>query len=529
MSVAPSHARSLDGLEVSSETISRIFSIYFSKYHPFVDILDAGLSPDAYFERSRLLFWTILAIATQYSTEDATLTVALAPRVNDLAIDCLKWRDQYLDSIQALLLLLNWPLCAGYPSDITFTLAGASVHMAMQIGLHVPLSSQEFSKAKILLTDAEINQRTELWTHCLIAHGRICCMKGIAAMKTDAVSSDPETRNLINERLTLRLSYHKRLHSILMRCHLALQKNGLRKLSLDQERALEILIPVFMEQLHDIGHEAISGTLVPDLSRPRTSEADNVTEHDRLLQLIAELQCHCFIFFKLHTPIDEQELVALHTRSCQILQSAKALDESEEFLPLTTNYFRYGILLASYTLLRLLKSPFGRFLNNDARDCFLSSINMARRLSKVFGDVADKHATALTQLWNSSSVFKKTDGSDFTILRVRSRLAMSVAFDAIWWWREEFHGHSIFRDDSHGVTTTSNISSPRQLAQANVLQQSSEQWNDNSMGTMDAFDDQVFAEFGLCNQFDNDMIMGWALPSVDMSAGTEPAMPSFNS
>lgn len=53
-----------------------------------------------------------------------------------------------------------------------------------------------------------------------------------------------------------------------------------------------------------------------------------------------------------------------------------------------------------------------------------------------YDDLAHRHRR-LIQLYDSERVFKK-DGNDFSMLRIRSRLAASPVFDAAWWWREEF-------------------------------------------------------------------------------------------
>lgn len=151
-----------------------------------------------------------------------------------------------------------------------------------------------------------------------------------------------------------------------------------------------------------------------------------LTEHDRLLLAISRLQCQAFYFFKLHNPIDEDKLVSLHLTACRILRAARNLNTSEEFMSVAPIYYRFGILLAAYVLLRLLKSPFGRYLDAEVNDCFLSSIDMAGRLSRAAGDHIDKHATVLRQLYHSTRAFKKSDGSDYTILRIRTRLSVSV-------------------------------------------------------------------------------------------------------
>lgn len=131
--------------------------------------------------------------------------------------------------------------------------------MAMTIGLHMPTQFQSFAKGKVSLTEPEISYRANLWAHCLIVHGRMCSLKGIAAMRTQASTNDPSNLIAASKRISPRLAYHLHIHRVVMRCCLAIQKNGLITLSEDQERAMEILAHIFVEQLRDIEHKAHSG------------------------------------------------------------------------------------------------------------------------------------------------------------------------------------------------------------------------------------------------------------------------------
>lgn len=120
----PAITRSLDTLEVQGDTIDRVFSNFFARQHEFLPILDPNVSPNAYYEQSRFLFWAIMGVGCQSFTDDPTLFLGLSPKVNDLAMETLKFRDSYIDSIKGLLLLLTWPMTAGCPADTSFTVAG---------------------------------------------------------------------------------------------------------------------------------------------------------------------------------------------------------------------------------------------------------------------------------------------------------------------------------------------------------------------------------------------------------------------
>lgn len=100
----------------------------------------------------------------------------------------------------------------------------------------------------------------------------------------------------------------------------------------------------------------------------------------------------------------------------------------------------FGLLLASTALLRILKSDFAssRLDTSRAQASFFATINLAKLMSTDRSDTAAKMITVLNQLWNSSKAFRKGDGSEYTGLRIRSRLILSQILDAVWWWRDEY-------------------------------------------------------------------------------------------
>lgn len=76
-------------------------------------------------------------------------------------------------TIQGLLLLLTWPLPKDSPGDVTFPMSGLLLHIAMQNGLHVPVSSNKFSRNKISPPSGiDMARRAELWAHCVVVYQR---------------------------------------------------------------------------------------------------------------------------------------------------------------------------------------------------------------------------------------------------------------------------------------------------------------------------------------------------------------------
>lgn len=101
---------------------------------------------------SPLLFWAIIMVGSRRYRKNPTLLGFLSPHVTDLALMSVKFPIS-IPMIRGLLLLVNWPAPVKSKwTEITFTLAGILIHSAMQIGLHMPISSQDFSRKKLNLS-----------------------------------------------------------------------------------------------------------------------------------------------------------------------------------------------------------------------------------------------------------------------------------------------------------------------------------------------------------------------------------------
>jgi hypothetical protein len=107
------------------------------------------------------------------------------------------------------------------------------------------------------------------------------------------------------------------------------------------------------------------------------------------------------------------------------------------------SYIVCALLYASYALLRILKYSINILSGEteEAKASLFLAIGLMKILSTDNNDMCSKSCVYLTQLWNSSRAFKKTDGTDMLDLRARSRLNGSHVVDAILWWREEFDPH----------------------------------------------------------------------------------------
>ncbi|KAI9871212.1 MAG: hypothetical protein M1830_003195 [Pleopsidium flavum] len=99
------------------------------------------------------------------------------------------------------------------------------------------------------------------------------------------------------------------------------------------------------------------------------------------------------------------------------------------------------MMLAAFTILKLKKSSFLRYLDIESVKCsYFSAIALARKVSIENNGIPAKSTQVLKQLWLSHKVFMEDDEIEGSLKsRIRSRLAMSLAVDCLWWWKEEFN------------------------------------------------------------------------------------------
>lgn len=383
----------------------------------------AQCTPNFVYEHSTFLFWAIIGLAIRRYPADPAMLKSLSQSVVDLALMSLKQRDMRLANVKGLLLVVGWPFPkGGITSDVTFPLAGALPHAAMQCGLHVPVATQDFGRVKIKLTEPEIQRRAELWAYCVIVYQRLCSLMGQTPFVLVDTAQDIEQRKYLQRCLSATLQLQLNLQTIVSRCCKALLGIGLQVMSSDQERAMNVVLDVFMQQVKD-------------------HEYDVVTPMDQLYVHISSLILAMFHFYKSDLPSEVGPITQLFLRSVHLLDHLDRMDKESQVLSYAPYQVIAGTIMASFTLLRLLKSSAARFMDVErAKASFFLSLNIMKRLVVETDDLPSRNLQLLTFLWNSEKAFKRPDGSEYSTLRIRSRLAMSPVFDALWWWRTEFGG-----------------------------------------------------------------------------------------
>lgn len=103
------------------------------------------------------------------------------------------------------------------------------------------------------------------------------------------------------------------------------------------------------------------------------------------------------------------------------------------------------IIAAGFALLKLLNSFFGDKVKIAyGRELFTKTIQAIRTISVATNDLPSRLAEVLAQLWKGggSGLRKEHSRSDWgensLQLKVRCRMSMSLVYDSVWRWREEF-------------------------------------------------------------------------------------------
>lgn len=142
---------------------------FFKFYHPVLPILDSTLSPNDCYAQSPFLFWTILATGCRRYSQDPTMLESIGPHINGMAFASMSSRSASIQTLQGLLVLCTWAVpLKSMTRDVTYIICGAAIHLAMQIGLHIPGVGQDFEPNQLRFCELERMFRDRLWSFTCI-------------------------------------------------------------------------------------------------------------------------------------------------------------------------------------------------------------------------------------------------------------------------------------------------------------------------------------------------------------------------
>lgn len=164
----------------------------------------------------------------------------------------------------------------------------------------------------------------------------------------------------------------------------------------------------------------------------------------------AGLHLRLSAFFDNPTAKDyRQGLLALYLATTLFLDAALNLETTVgPVLAYSPNYIYQMTLAAGFILLKLCKSFFAVHIDMEyTKSLFNRTIWALRSMSVTSNDLPERLAEVLAQMWRtggapvsphvaSSSVSPEMD--DTLQLKVRCRMSMSLVYDSVWRWREDF-------------------------------------------------------------------------------------------
>ena len=424
-------SKRLGDVSLSTDQVQELFRIFFAFYHPFVPLLDPLKPPEEYYDASKLLFWVVISIAARRYEPNQTLLSSLTKPLSDLLWGCIAEVPQNHNIVKALCLLCTWPFPVSSTSmDPTFMLCGLVMQISMQIGLHRPSHTSDFTKFKVALREEELRDRVRTWA----------AANAVAQRVSTGYGQPPST---IYDWTLIPLS------------------NTEPGFVLPEEIAHRLLIERFSNRVTEAlyMHKSDPVGLVGDDSRQSLTKIlaeeyreleQKVSGDDGFLMTYlraAGLHLHLSTFFD--SPMSKDyyaNLLALYNAATSFLETT--LDPrgpTGSMLKYSTNYILQMMIAAAFTLMKLLSSFFASYVNLEhGKILFTKTISAIRSISVKENDLPSRFGEVLAQFWRACGAGSKTayvtsDAVENSLqLKVKCRMSMSLVYDSAWRWREEF-------------------------------------------------------------------------------------------
>ncbi|CAG8314972.1 unnamed protein product [Penicillium salamii] len=419
----------IEDIIVVPEKVGELFNLFFTYYHPFLPFLDPKQSPEDYYNASSLLFWTIISVGARRYQGDSTLLNSLAGPVSRLVWSTLADIPQSYHVVKALALMCSWPFPTSSTStDPTFMLCGMMVQVAMQLGLHRPSHTQDFSKFRVELIEEELRDKVRTWAICNIVAQRVSTGYGQPSSTlydwtlSSSDSLDPNFK--LPEDLRTRLEIEKFCDRITR----ALYTNRRDPVGLTSDHERSTMIS-FLSRDFD------------ELEEKLKPQSDSITN---LFLRAANLHLHLSAFFDEPAAKNYRERVlSLYVATTSFLENVLNLETEVGPVLSYTPYYVYQMMVAAgCTLLKLCKSFFSSHIDMDyTKHLFNRTIWAIRGVSASSNDLPERLAEVLAQMWRLGGATHRssnsTDVDDSLRLKVRCRMSMSLLFDSVWRWRED--------------------------------------------------------------------------------------------
>jgi hypothetical protein len=314
--------------------------------------------------------------------------------------------------------------------------------MATMIGLHRPNHIQDFSRVSVDLDKEQLHDRVTTWAVCNIVAQSVGTGYGQPASTlydwTLAVRPGDEGPLSLSAALEARLQIEKFCDKVSKEMYS--NASDPRGVAGDEHRAM--LTRVYRRDFSELQVSILSQHL-----------GDIVNLHLRAAALHLRLTG---FFDSSSTPGYIDDLMGLWRATTSFLDTllevekvtSPAENQGGGILLYATNYIQQMLVAAGFALLKLLRSFFAKTIDFErGRNLFHRVFQAIRMTSVVQNDLQSRLAELMVQMWNGARLeapaTSAEDDSPIAIddslqLKVRCRHSMSLVFDSVWRWREEF-------------------------------------------------------------------------------------------
>ncbi|OAP60578.1 hypothetical protein AYL99_05580 [Fonsecaea erecta] len=422
--------RQLRDIELSADVINDLFCIYFSNYHAYLPFLDPGVCPAQYYDSSILLFWSIISVASRRYQSDPTLLTRLARAVTDLLWKSLQSIPHSLGVIQSLVLLCTWPFpTSSSTTDPTYMLSGMIIQLSIQMGLHRPRSPLDFTKFRVKLSTRDVEDRRRTWIAGNVVTQSISFGVGLP---TPAQLCDWSivASSLEDSRVDDDLHAQLRCALTCNRISQALTSNASDPTGLLPTRERLPLYTILKQEIVDLENSRV-------WNKATTA----------FYFLVVKLHLHAFYLFDDPSALGYLErIVTLYATATAVIEHVRELDhQSRDFLQFCPLFCYEAFLCAAFVLLKVVKNDyFAAMIDAGLGKMLITfSVTALRRMSVANNDLPGRLSDVLAYLWtHPNPSILGGSGMDGLQLKVTSRMSMSVVYDLLRRWREQFRAEA---------------------------------------------------------------------------------------
>ncbi|KAG9241517.1 hypothetical protein BJ878DRAFT_427949 [Calycina marina] len=515
----PRIMREIETVRLIEDDINNLFSQFWAFYHQYLPFLDPNQTPDTYHQQHPLLFWSIIAVAARRYTTDPSLLTALTGPLSRLLWNTVGEVPNNHFVVKALCLLCTWPLpTSTTTTDPTHILGGVMMKAATGIGLHRPKHTQDFSRVSVQLSKEQLHDRVTTWAVCNIVAQSLGTGYGQPASTlydwTLAVRPGYEDPFTLSPELETRLQVERFCDKISKEMY----SNASDPRGVAGDELRRTLTRVFRRDYNELQASILS----------RQDVSPIVNLHLKAAGLHLRLSA----FFDEPKEVGYMDdLLGLWRAATVFLDFVFELDANGTgmtgtgILKYATGYILQMIVAACFTLLKLLSSFFSKEVDfGKGRSLFHRTIQGIRSMSIITNDLPWRLAELMVQMWNGARVEARNhrnsvqgmgngDADDKPLkiddslqLKVRCRMSMSLMFDSIWRWREEFQAQGRGNIDAK-------INNPTNPDSASDCQASSTTRLDSTLMQPQQIDSQLLVAAGAVSS-------NHGLPGNNMMGGT---------